>query len=92
MAKRAADAKAVLSALTVGPQILVGSSMGGWIALLCARAMPERVVTNTDFEGRLETNDAWIRERTGITERRYADPEKGVAAQTRPCASTRIQR
>lgn len=37
------DARAVLTALTLGPQILVGSSMGGWIALLLARAMPERV-------------------------------------------------
>lgn len=38
-----ADAQAVLDALTDGPQVLVGSSMGGWIALLIARAMPERV-------------------------------------------------
>ena len=36
------DAAAVL-ALTEGRQVLVGSSMGGWIALLLARAMPERV-------------------------------------------------
>ncbi|SDW54109.1 alpha/beta hydrolase [Roseicitreum antarcticum] len=38
-----ADARAVLSALTAGPQILVGSSMGGWIALLLARSLPDRV-------------------------------------------------
>ncbi len=39
----AEDAMAAVSALTTGKQILVGSSMGGWIALLLARAMPERV-------------------------------------------------
>jgi pimeloyl-ACP methyl ester carboxylesterase len=39
----AADAIAVLDALTEGKQLLVGSSMGGWIALLVARARPDRV-------------------------------------------------
>lgn len=38
-----ADATAALTALAAGPQVLVGSSMGGWIALLLARALPERV-------------------------------------------------
>ncbi|MGN7868980.1 alpha/beta hydrolase [Paracoccus sp. 22332] len=37
------DARQVIEALTDGPQVLVGSSMGGWIALLVARAMPQRV-------------------------------------------------
>ena len=37
------DARHVIDRLTEGPQILVGSSMGGWIALLLARSMPERV-------------------------------------------------
>jgi pimeloyl-ACP methyl ester carboxylesterase len=37
------DAAAVIDVLTEGPQLLVGSSMGGWIALLLARDRPERV-------------------------------------------------
>lgn len=39
----AEDAGAVISALTEGPLVLVGSSMGGWISLLVSRTMPERV-------------------------------------------------
>ncbi len=37
------DAQAVIAAAVQGPVVLVGSSMGGWIALLLARAMPDRI-------------------------------------------------
>ncbi|MGN6493654.1 MAG: 3-oxoacyl-ACP synthase III family protein [Agriterribacter sp.] len=34
--------------------------------------VPAQVVTNHDLEKFMDTNDAWIQERTGIKERRYA--------------------
>jgi 3-oxoacyl-[acyl-carrier-protein] synthase III len=40
--------------------------------------VPPRVVTNSDIEKFVDTSDEWIRTRTGIRERHYADP--GVAA------------
>jgi 3-oxoacyl-[acyl-carrier-protein] synthase-3 len=44
------------------------------------RWLPERVVTNSDLEAELDTSDEWIRERTGIRERRIA-PDDVSAAQ-----------
>ena len=37
------------------------------------RYLPPRVVTNDEFAQRLDTSDAWIRERTGIAQRHIAD-------------------
>jgi 3-oxoacyl-[acyl-carrier-protein] synthase-3 len=34
--------------------------------------LPDRVVPNAEFERLVETSDEWIRERTGIAERRFA--------------------
>ena len=40
-----ADALCVIDAASAGPLTLVGSSMGGWIALLVALARPERIAS-----------------------------------------------
>ena len=39
----AGDAQAVIEELTDGKQILVGSSMGGWISILIAQRLPDRL-------------------------------------------------
>ena len=38
----------------------------------CGAYLPERVLTNDELAQRLETSDEWIRQRTGIGERRIA--------------------
>lgn len=44
-------------------------------------ALPEKVVTNADIAARLDTNDAWIVERTGISERRIGGTTSSLAIQ-----------
>lgn len=39
--------------------------------------VPPRIVTNHDLEQIMDTNDAWIVERTGIRERHFVDPDTG---------------
>ncbi|MBV8096255.1 MAG: ketoacyl-ACP synthase III [Acetobacteraceae bacterium] len=41
--------------------------------------LPERVVTNDELAKRIETSDAWIRERTGIRQRHLAGPHETAA-------------
>jgi 3-oxoacyl-[acyl-carrier-protein] synthase-3 len=40
---------------------------------------PERVLTNFDLEKMVDTSDQWIRERTGISERRIARPDEATS-------------
>ncbi|TDP91118.1 beta-ketoacyl-ACP synthase III [Labedaea rhizosphaerae] len=39
---------------------------------------PARVLTNADLERMVDTNDTWIRQRTGIATRRIAGPDESV--------------
>jgi 3-oxoacyl-[acyl-carrier-protein] synthase-3 len=58
-----------------------GGIITGW-----GIGIPDNVVTNEDLSARMDTNDAWIRERTGIRERRIGGTtsqwaiEAGLAA------------
>jgi len=83
----AADAVAAIDALTSGPLVLVGSSMGGWIALLTAIVRPDRIVSLVgiaaapDFTQRLMWDALAPRERATLERdgvlyvpSRYGDP------------------
>jgi len=41
--------------------------------------LPERILTNAELEKTLDTSDAWIRERTGITQRHIAADNESTA-------------
>jgi pimeloyl-ACP methyl ester carboxylesterase len=68
------DAAAVIEVLTEGPQILVGSSMGGWIALLLARDLGPRIggligiAAAPDFTERMWEAEFTLAERTTLLE------------------------
>lgn len=44
--------------------------------------VPDRVVTNADLEKIFDTSDEWIRQRTGIRERRLVEPDGGQTVRT----------
>lgn len=55
-------------------------------------AVPDRVVTNADFEKSLDTSDQWIVERTGIRERRMAGPGESLAMLSQQAAEIAMER
>ncbi len=52
--------------------------------------VPDHVVTNNDLAARMETNDEWITERTGIKERRHVVPGSDDATSTMGTKAARI--
>lgn len=57
-----------------------------------ARFLPDRVLTNADLERMVDTTDTWIRERTGILERRIAPKEMTVAEMGERAALAALER
>jgi pimeloyl-ACP methyl ester carboxylesterase len=68
------DAAALIEVLTEGPQVLVGSSMGGWIGLLLARDLGPRIAgfvgiaAAPDFTERMWEAEFSLAERTTLLE------------------------
>lgn len=60
--------------MTVPGRRAAGATIVGW-----GTALPDIVVTNADYEARLDTTDAWITERTGIRERRHGGTTAALA-------------
>ena len=57
--------------------------------------LPEKIVTNADLAKVMDTSDEWIRQRTGIRERRFVDPgvgptDLGLQAARRALQSARL--
>ena len=48
--------------------------------------VPDRVVTNKDLEQLMDTSDEWIRQRTGIQERRFIEPGQTPVDVAEPAA------
>lgn len=53
--------------------------------------LPEWVVTNDALARIMETSDEWIRKRTGIRERRFADPESATSDIAVPAAERALE-
>jgi 3-oxoacyl-[acyl-carrier-protein] synthase III len=60
---------------------MIGAATGGVAVSITGLGVkvPDRVVTNEDLKQYVDTSDEWIRERTGIRERRMASKEEALS-------------
>jgi 3-oxoacyl-[acyl-carrier-protein] synthase-3 len=70
---------------------VIGKAQGAPISITGLGAhVPERVVKNDELAKLVDTSDEWIRERTGIRERRIAAPEEALTDLALPAARTAL--
>ncbi len=68
------------------PPLVVASYISG-----VGMYVPEQVIPNSYFSSYLDTSDEWIRERTGIEERRWAEKDLSVSALAEPACKEAIK-
>lgn len=54
-----------------------GAVITGW-----GTALPDKILTNVDLESMMDTNDEWIRERTGIHQRHVGGSTAGLSTES----------
>src|SRR5579863_7401581 len=72
------DAISVIDSLTAGPQILVGSSMGGWIMVLAALARPGRMAALVGIAAALDFTADLLPQRLSEAQQRALHDEGRV--------------
>jgi 3-oxoacyl-[acyl-carrier-protein] synthase-3 len=71
---------------------VIGSANGNAISITGLGChVPERVITNDELSTMMDTNDEWIRERTGIRERRIAAPEEALSDLCLPACTDALE-
>jgi 3-oxoacyl-[acyl-carrier-protein] synthase-3 len=71
---------------------MIGTANGYYVSITGLGAhVPERVVTNDELAGLVDTTDEWIRSRTGIRERRVAAPEEALSDLCLPAARDALE-
>ena len=68
------------------PMVRVASRISG-----VGKCVPEKVITNEYFASYLDTSDEWIRERTGIRERRWTEPDTAAHLLAVPAGRAAIE-
>jgi 3-oxoacyl-[acyl-carrier-protein] synthase III len=72
---------------------VIGSANGAGVSITgLACQAPERVMTNDELAQMMDTSDEWIRERTGIRERRVAREDETLADVCMPACLAALER